>query len=474
MSTSGTTETGTTDTAGPIDTHDTIAAVATAAGRSARAIVRLSGPGTDGVVRTLAGEPLGARGARRVVLALSSAGRAGPGVPGSLPLPACLLSMPGPASYTGEDSAELLVTGNRALVTRVLSAVLEAGARLAGPGEFTSRAYLAGRLTVSEAEGVAALIAAERDGELERARSLLSGDAGRRYAEWADRLAGFAALVEAGVDFTDQEDVVPIPAAELRSELSALAAAIEAELGGAQSAERPAGDPAVALVGPPSAGKSTLFNALLGRRRAVVDGVPGTTRDVLEEPLDLGAIVAGGPFGGRVRLLDLPGLDADAAGEIGEAAQRSAKAALAGADLLVHCDPDGVFDPAGLPEGTRVVRVRTKADLVPGSGSEGAGNLAVCALDGWRLDALRLAIADSAESRSGACVVPRHRRAFAEALASLREAVAAIGSDTQGLAEPELVAVSIRGALDGVGSVSGRVTPDDVLGRIFAGFCVGK
>lgn len=454
------------------ETHDTIAAIATASGRSARAIVRLSGPGTGGVVRTLAGEPLGDRGSRGVVLTLPDAGTSGRA---RLPLPACLLAMPGPASYTGEDSAELLIPGNSSLASRVLSAVLEAGARLAEPGEFTSRAYLAGRLTITEAEGVAALIAAERDGELDRARSLLSGEAGVRYTEWADRLAGLAALVEAGVDFTDQEDVVPIPAAELREALEDIAAGISAELGGERAVERNDDAPVVALVGPPSAGKSTLFNALLGRRRAVVDEAPGTTRDVLEESVDLGSLGGLGPTrGGTVRLLDLPGLDGDAAGEIGLAAQRSARAALETADLLVHCDPAGVFEADGLPDSARVIRVRTKADLASDHRDESDDGLAVCALDGWRLGALRRAIADLAETGSGACVVPRHRRAFGEALGYLGEAVGAIGDDTRGLTEPELVADSIRRALDGVGAVSGRVTPDDVLGRIFAGFCVGK
>jgi tRNA modification GTPase len=446
----------------------TIAAIATPPGGSGRAIVRLSGRDVDGVLRRLTGVGLGARGVGRVVVPVPPRASPDGPEPTELLLPAMLVSMPGPGSYTGEDSAELLVAGNTELVQRLLDVVLEAGARLAGPGEFTARAFLAGRLTIGQAEGVAALIAAERDDELELGRRLLSGEVGERHAGWAARIADLAGLVEAGVDFTDQEDVVPISASALRAGLASIRAEIEAEVGGAGTTEPRSDDPSVVIVGPPSAGKSTLFNALLGWERAVVHESPGTTRDVLVEPLDLSGVSA---IGVTVRLADLPGLDPLVSGRVDGSAQRVAWAAIERADLILHCDPTGRFDMPGLPA-TPTVRVRTKADL-GAADKEGAG-LAVCALDGWHLGSLRRAIADHAGGALGRGIVPRHRRAFTSAVQFLEEAIDAIGADEGGLREPELVAASIRGALDEVGSVCGRVTPDDVLGRVFAGFCVGK
>ncbi len=451
------------------DVHadDTIAAIASAPGRAHRAIVRLSGPGTRGILeQVLTAAPRNRAAAPAVfrLPTLSGGGR--------LPLPVGLLFYPAPTGYTGQDAAEILLPGNPALADRVLGTLIDAGARPAEPGEFTARAYLAGKMTLDRAEAVARLIAAERDDELDAARRLLDGRTGEIYRGWADRLAALLALVEAGIDFTDQDDVVPIPPPDLARGLDALAGEIEAHLGGPAEARETEGVPTVALVGPPNAGKSTLFNALLGRPRAVTADLPGTTRDVLDEPLD----IAGAP----VRLLDLPGLDAPDAPDapadpVAGEAQRHALAAIERADVLVACDPAGRFD--GLPPGPAsrpVIRVRTKADLRPGRPDAG-GLIAVCALDGWRLDALRRAIADAAlGAPGGGAVVPRHRRALAAAARFCRRAADAIDPDAHALDEPELTASALRTALDEVGAVCGRVTPDDIIGRVFASFCVGK
>lgn len=458
----------------------TIAAIASPPGRAARAIVRLSGPGVVETLRAAAGVVPSGRGAHRLTLRLPRHPLAPRTLPEVLPLPAlCLLSL-APRSYTGEDSAELFIPGNPHLAERVLQLLIaRPGVRLAEPGEFTARAYLAGRLTLAQAEGVAQAIAADSDAQLEAARRLLSGETGARYRRLADELATLLALTEAGIDFTDQEDVVPIPAPELLARLERVGEELRGLLGPAAEERREA-RPVAALVGRPNAGKSTLFNALLGRARAVVSDVAGTTRDVLREDLDLSAEAPGEP---PAVLLDLAGLDGALGSPVDAESQRLAREALAGADCLIHCDPEGRFDLPGLP-GAPTVRVRTKADL-PSGGGGGSGAIAVCALDGLNLHALRRAIADACFGAGGtrggeaAALLPRHRRALRGALDAVAAAAGLVREDAAadpdgGLLAPELVAGSLREALDRLGEVVGEVTPDDVIGRIFASFCVGK
>jgi tRNA modification GTPase len=451
-----------------VRTDDTIAAIASPRGSSARALVRLSGRETPEILDAMLDRPLENAGAFTARFRLPAAGG------GVLPLPVGVLLFRAPRSFTGEDAGELLMPGNPGLAERVLLALLEAGARQAEPGEFTARAFLAGKMTIEQAEGVAQRIAAERDEELDAADRVLSGAFGAMVRGWADRLAGLLALVEAGVDFSDQEDVVPISEDALDRSLADLIRAIAEATGGDGACESPSDEPRVALVGAPNAGKSTLFNALLGRPRAVTHDEAGTTRDVLDEALELSHDL---PGAGVVRLLDLPGLDAGAVGVGDRAAQAQARSAIERADTLVFCDPEGRFEGAGLPVSKPVIRVRTKADLAfrPSDFEQEDGALRVCALDGWRLGALRRAIADAACSPGGGgAVVPRHRRALRSGITALQGARARIGGGSGGLGMPELVAASMREALDELGSVCGRISPDDVIGRIFSSFCVGK
>jgi tRNA modification GTPase len=385
-----------------------------------------------------------------------------------------VLLYPSPHSYTGEDAAELVLPANPVVRDRVIDALLaRPGTRRALPGEFTARAFLNNRLSLHEAEAVGALIAAAHDDELAAARELLAGSTGERYRTWSDEVATLLALVEAGIDFTDQEDVVPISGERLGARAGAVLGAIEAYLGPA-AREHAAGVPRAVLVGAPNSGKSTLFNALLGRRRAVASAVAGTTRDVLVERLDLG------PDAPAIELADLPGLDADARGCVDAAAQGAARGAISAADIIVHCDPTGRFDAAPLDASSArtTIRVLTKADLPHASRESDA--LAVCALDRWNLPALKRALADAAAgTRPGerSVLVPRHRNLLRTAASRLREVRGeARGPAPSGsqLEHAEMAADSLRAALDALGELTGKVTPDDVLGRIFATFCVGK
>jgi len=447
----------------------TIVAQATASGRSPRAVVRLSGPETLGALTHILEIPIdapGASGAHRVAVRL-----------GDRSLACLVLVFAHGRSYTGELSAEIQLPGNPHLVGRVIGLLLEhEPVRPANPGEFTARAYLNGRLTAAQAEGVMATIAARSDAELLAASRLLSGETGARYCELADELADCLALVESGIDFVEEENVVPISRSALAGRLRALAEKISALLGPAGAREAGDGDVRVVLAGRANAGKSTLFNALLGRERAVVSARAGTTRDAIEEPLELGPREPG------VILVDIAGLDEALAesGAIDASAQALARRCIARADVLIHCDPSGWFDPLGITAERSVrIRVRTKGDLVHAGGSS---DLSVCALDGSNIGALKRAIADACAgggAGSGAgemlALVPRHRRSLGAAADWLGLALERLDAETgEQILDAELVAGALRGTLDELAELAGEITPDDVLGRIFASFCVGK
>ncbi|MFN0134300.1 MAG: tRNA modification GTPase [Phycisphaerales bacterium] len=474
---------------------ETIAAIASPHARSTRGVIRLSGPQAHAAVRAIcAGPPIDACGLH---VAGEVVAHVGPRLPrgtyrarirlDQFALPVLVAAFAAPRSYTGEDAAEIILPGNPALLQRVLASLIATGlARLAHPGEFSARAYLSGRLTLDQAEGVAALIAADSADDLRDANDLLSGRTGAEYRDWADSLANVLALVESGIDFADQEDVVAISGEALAAALDGLLAPIAARAAGPRLAR--SGLARVVLAGAPNAGKSTLMNALLGRRRVVESPVAGSTRDAIEEPLDLGP-----PTGGTVLLVDLPGLESEAAAdgtnEIGVGMQSLSRESLRGADVVLHCDAAGEFAP--LATEARVIRVRTKADrpvvqagrmwqgdeeagversgtAPEGRGTQSTATVAVCALDGRNLSVLRRAIADVASGR-GLAALPRHREALGRARDHLAEArrLAISGAS-------EVVAQELRLALDALGEVVGRIPPDEVLGRVFSAFCIGK
>ncbi|MDG1899457.1 MAG: 50S ribosome-binding GTPase, partial [Phycisphaerales bacterium] len=288
-----------------MDTTATILAVSSSPGRSARGLVRISGPRAFDLI---ARELLSAFHAESVRREIRPARLRFSGSE----LPVLLLTAPGPTTATGEDVVELQAPGNPLLLARIVDALVESGrsadfdVRLAEPGEFTARAFFNGRCSLTEAEGIAATIAACSDAQLRAASMLRTGRLGTVARELSESIASMLALVEAGIDFSDEEDVVAIPPDELVSRLEPIRDVIHGVLDRSIGMESLQSLPHVVLCGPPNAGKSTLFNALLGHERAIVSDRPGTTRDVLREPMDLSV---GNAAAREVMLIDLAGID---------------------------------------------------------------------------------------------------------------------------------------------------------------------
>lgn len=446
---------------------DTIAAISSPPGRSARGLLRLSGPAVPSILRQLLDRPLRPR--EQTICRWAS-----------WRLPCMALRFTSPRSYTGQDMAEIQLPGNPALLDRALHQVLRLGARLAEPGEFTFQAFTAGKLDLTQAEGVAATIAATSDAQLRAADALRRGDLGRFAAALVDRLANALALLEAGIDFTDQEDVIPIVPAALHDRVLALRDEIQRLVAQCRSWSALEALPRVVMVGRPSTGKSTLFNALLGRRRAVTSEMPGTTRDVLREALKLR------DARGRtteVMLIDIAGLDS-ARTALDHDVQRAAHEAVEHADLILSI-ADGVAAPIPVPPGTTaVLAVRTKCDLPSARDQEDSSAIAVSAHTGEGLDTMRHAIARLVGDRAVAVSVsgqmlalqPRHEASLNGALSHLSHAQTLLAPlrASRSLDRPEIIAASLRAALDELASLGGHMTPDDVLGRVFATFCIGK
>lgn len=480
-------------------TEDTIVAVSSPPGRSPRGLIRCSGPASHDILVGLldpASPPASPRGPAplppRTLIAcrihIPACDRAG-GAASALPLPAFMAFFPAPRSYTGQDMAEVQCPGNPALLDRLVRRMTQLGGRLAEPGEFTFRAFLAGKLDLTQAEGVAATIAAVSDGQLQAAALLRQGSLGRFAHELVDALADQLALIEAGIDFTDQEDVVPVPPGTLDDRLAQVGTRLEDLLGRSRPWSALESLPRVVLVGRPSAGKSTLFNVLLGRERAVTSPLPGTTRDVLMEPLTLreaqGRCV-------EVMLVDVAGLDSPQ-GALDRDVQAAARRAIRSADLLLHLhdagdhpqlDTDFAAWPQDSPTAAPpVVRVRTKADLAAGEAAHPSDvGIAVSAVTGQGLDALRVAIVQRLGGRAvsvaaeALALQPRHESALRQACEHLEAARALLAPqrDARHIARAELVAGYLRQALDELAGLGGRMTPDDVIGRVFARFCIGK
>ena len=364
-----------------------------------------------------------------------------------------------PRSHTGEEIVEYHLPGGDLLTRLLVDDLIARGCRLAEPGEFSARAYLNGKLRLDEAEAVQATIAARSDVELQAARRLRAGELATRLAPSLDAVATLLARCEAGIDFTEEEDVIVLPADEAIAAIDGIQRDLANLLASASRFEQLARLPTIALVGRPNAGKSTLMNALAGRQRAVVNAARGTTRDVVAQELHLPS--------GTVRLIDCAGLGEFALDAIDAAAQQAAAEQAEAADVLVllRAADDDRADP-DLPRRPDL-RVTSKIDLFA-DGQHGVSGKTGAGLEWFRNTLSRLAV----QSRDGSGVVLNARH-----VAAIREShdrLAAARDGFESGSGEELAAMDLRAALNALGSVLGDVTPDDILGRVFSTFCVGK
>jgi tRNA modification GTPase len=433
-----------------IPIQDTIAAIATAAGGGI-GIIRLSGPDAIPITANhFTGLPTPARPRH----AYHGWWRDADGHDLDEGL---VIIMPGPASYTGEDVVELQLHGGALGLQRALEVCVRAGARPAGPGEFTRRAFLNGRIDLTRAEAIADLVDARTDQALQAARTHLRGDLEATCLRARERLLNLRARLEVTIDFID-EDVPVIDPAELEAEARALAGDLEDLAATYQRGRLWRQGARVVLSGPPNAGKSSLFNALCQQDRAIVTPTPGTTRDTLEATVDMRGV--------PVVLVDTAGLRETTDPVEMEGVQR-ARRAVDEADLTVRLLGS---EPERPPDDELLVMSRIDLGLTPPPGA-----LGVSAITGQGLDALVDAIVDRLGGRAeggGRLVITRarHHAALLRAHESLSLSADGLRDD----APPELVAVDVAEATDALATIIGLTSIEDVLDRLFGAFCIGK
>jgi tRNA modification GTPase len=439
---------------------DPIVALATPPGRSALAVVRLSGAGAFEVAeRVIAG--FRAHPPRTATLA-TFRDATGETIDRGL-----YTAFPAPASYTGEDLVELSCHGGLLVPARLLAALHEAGARPAAPGEFTRRAVLNGKLDLMQAEAVGDLIDATAPAQARAALRQLEGSLSRRLADLRAALVETEGLLAYDIDFPGEDDG-PIPSSRIGEQLEAVGTRIERLLDSAPAAERMREGALLVLAGRPNAGKSALFNAVLGDQRTLVTEIPGTTRDAVEAHTDF--------LGWPVRLVDTAGLW-DAPDPIDRLGVDVSRRYLASADLVLLCVETGRApgpDESAVADTRPTLLVRTKADLSPVAPG---GGLPVSAVTGTGLGELRRA---ASEQVFGDRIVladlepalgrARQRTALARARAALGAALDLF----RGERDAVLVAHHVRDATAALDELIGTVDVEDVLDRVFASFCVGK
>jgi tRNA modification GTPase len=435
---------------------DTIVALATGAGRAGVAMIRLSGPAAGATLKALTARDLPKpRVATREAFCDP---RSGVSLDDGI-----ALWFPGPRSFTGEDVAELQIHGGPAVIAAVIDACLsQPGVRVAEPGEYTRRAFENGKLDLAEAEGLADLVDAETEGQRRQALRQRRGALSSVYEGWRGRLIEAAALIEAEIDFPD-EDLPGALAQRAGPILQTLAADMASHLDDGHRGERIRDGFRIAIIGPPNAGKSSLLNALAQRQAAIVSDLPGTTRDVVETR----QVMAGFP----VWIADTAGLR-EAADAIEAEGIRRALERAEEADLRLGLVEAGAQPSAALTAALRPgdLLVRTKVDLgMPTSRADAS----VSALTGAGMGELAALLADRVREALGREEAPvltraRHRRLVEEARSALLRAIPALDQGA------ELAAEDVRVAADQIGRLTGRIDVEDLLDEIFSSFCIGK
>lgn len=466
--------------------NDTIVAISSPAGASPRGVIRLSGPEALRIPESIyiaENELTDMPGHRRCFGRLC--------LEDEVEVPVEVYLFRSPVSYTRQDVVELHVPGSPPLMAMILEKLIAAGGRLAEPGEFTARAFFNGALDLTRVEGVAAVIHARNDAQLRASEALLHGQLSRRTAELRERLADLLALLEAEIDFAE-EPIDFVSPRQVSATVDEIRGAIDALVAEAPSMERLGLLPEVVLVGPPNAGKSTLFNRLTGMDRAIRSATAGTTRDVLAVPVTLP--------GGEVMLKDCAGLGFAAALGIGggdelEAlAERAALDAVQSADMVIAVldATDGLPPAIGalmgqLPQRPQLILLnkcdRADESTVDRLTTDAAGYgevLVVSGLTGQGEPSLRERIdhhifgVGHSHSAETLALSRRQRNVLHEAAAALGRVVDILADGDAVENHAEILAMEIREAAQALSMLTGEITTDDLLGRIFANFCIGK
>jgi tRNA modification GTPase len=437
----------------------TIYAPASAQGRAGVAVIRVSGPDAQRVFALC--RPGDIPAPRHATLRHILQPNTGETIDHAL-----LLFFPAPHSFTGEDVVELHIHGGRAVMHGVLQCLQTLpGYRLAEAGEFSRRAFENGKLDLTEAEAIADLVDAETDAQRRQALRQMQGALGRLYEDWRARLTAALAYLEASIDFAD-EDLPADMVTRKKADIAKLADSIAGHLDDGHRGERVRDGFAIAIVGAPNAGKSSLLNHLARRDAAIVSSIAGTTRDVIEVQLDLG--------GYPVTIADTAGLR-DSVDAIESEGIRRAKAKAEQADLKLLVFDGAAWparDPATLALGdAKAITVINKSDLLDDKRSGDANGFFVSAKTGAGIDVLLAALVTRLDAHASADTAPpltrqRHRAALEECLDHLRRAIAA--------PQLELCAEDLRLATRALGRITGRVDVEDLLNVIFRDFCIGK